>query len=63
VAGLRSLEEVLEGTVLRENVGEGLLHNIVSRRMDEGGILIYLGSGCVSEANRGADLFGLDYFE
>jgi hypothetical protein len=31
--------------------------------MDEGGVLVYLRSGCVSEANRGADLFGLDYFE
>jgi hypothetical protein len=63
MAGLRGLEKVLEGTVLREDVGEGLLHNIVSRRMDESGILVYLRSGCVSEANRSADLFGLDYFE
>jgi hypothetical protein len=63
VAGLRGLEEILEGTVFREDVGEGLLNDIVGRRPDEGGILVHLRSGCVSEANRGADLFGLDYFE
>jgi hypothetical protein len=60
VPPLGSLEEVLEVAILAEDVGKGLLDHIVGASTDEGGVLIDLGCGCVREANRGADLTGLD---
>jgi hypothetical protein len=53
----------LEVAVFAEDVGESLLDHIVGASADEGGVLIDLSSGCVREANGGADLTGLDDFK
>src|SRR5271168_1865411 len=60
---LRRLQELLEVTIFGENIGQSLLNYIVGASTNESRILINLCGGCIGEANRGADLFGLDYFE
>ena len=48
---------------LREDIGQSLLDYIVGASTNESRVLVDLRSGRIGEANRGADLFGLDDFE
>ena len=43
------LEEVLKVAVFAEDISEGLLDDIIGASADEGGVLIDLGCGCVSQ--------------
>ena len=52
------LQELLKVAVLGEDIGESLLDNIIGTGMDEGGILIDLRCGRISQPNRGADCVG-----
>ena len=57
--GLRRLEEVLEVTVLREDIVQRLVHNIVGGCVDEGGVLIDLCGGDLIQPNRSTDVAAL----
>src|ERR1700730_2362500 len=57
------LQEVLKVAIFGEDIGESLLDNIIGTSMDEGGILIDLSSGRVSEPDRSAYLSCLNHFK
>ncbi len=57
--GLRRLEEVLEVTVLRENIVERLINNIIGGCVHESGVLIDLRGGGLIEPNRSTDVAAL----
>jgi hypothetical protein len=63
LTGFRRFEEVLEVAIFAEDIRERLFNNIIGASADEGGILIDLRCGRISESNGGADLTGLDDFE
>ena len=63
LSGRRSLEEVLEVTVLAEDIGESLLDDIIGAGADERCILIDLSCGRMGQPDRCTDLTGLDSFE
>ncbi len=54
--GLRRLQKVLKVAVLREDIVERLVHNIVCGCVDESGILIDLCGGGLVEPNRSTDV-------
>src|SRR5208282_2535576 len=57
--GVCRLQEVLEVAVLREDIVERLVHNIIRGCVDESGVLIDLRGGRLIQPNRSTDMTAL----